>query len=102
MFRKLAMSSGRMTSAVPIAFNWESSCSNTRARSGCCSAKRSHSVKNIPHNLLAVGSRKIDSRLRGHDDHVDIVLQRVGDQSQLLARQPVEIAQMADSAFPHT
>src|ERR1035437_6346272 len=97
----LARSSGRMTSAVPISLNLESSCSKTRARSGCCSAKGSHSVKNIPHDLLTIRRRKVDARLRAHDDHMDLGLQRVSDKPQLGAREPVEIAEMADSVLPH-
>src|ERR1700680_2575230 len=90
-----------MTSAVPISLSFESSCSKTPARSGCSSAMRSHSVKNIPHDLLAVRRRKVDTRLRAHDDHMDVGLQRVSDKTQLVAREPVEIAEMADSVLPH-
>src|SRR6266849_9470942 len=102
MFRKLARSSDRMTSAVPIALNWESSCSKTLARSGCCSAKRAHSVKNIPHHVLGIRRRKVDPRTRPHDDNVDLATQGVGNRSRLDARQPVEVAEMADSVLPHT
>src|ERR1022692_3937391 len=101
MFRKLAMSSGRMTSAVPIASNLESSRSKTLARSGCCSAKRAHSVKNIPHHVLGIRRREVDARLRTHDDQVDLSAQGIGAGARLLASQPIEVAQVADAVLPH-